>query len=42
MEVRIGVSQLTGRDFAAALETAIARSRPVLIEAKAVEPSEAE
>jgi hypothetical protein len=38
----IGVSQLTGRDFAAALDRAIARSRPVLIEAKAVEPPEAE
>jgi hypothetical protein len=36
----IGVSQLTGRDFAAALDRAIARSRPVLIEAKAVEPAE--
>jgi hypothetical protein len=34
----IGVSQLTGRDFAAALDRAISRSRPALIEAKAVEP----
>jgi hypothetical protein len=34
----IGVSQLTGKDFAAALDRAISRSRSVpLIEAKAVE-----
>jgi hypothetical protein len=39
----IFISSFTwGGDFAAALERAIARSRSVLIEAKAVEPSEAE
>jgi hypothetical protein len=38
----VSVAHLTGRDFAIALDRAIARSRPVLIEAKAVEPPEAE
>jgi hypothetical protein len=33
----VGVAHLTGRDFAAALDRAIDRSRPALIEAKAVE-----
>jgi hypothetical protein len=38
----VGVAHLTGQDFAIALDKAIARSRPVLIEAKAVEPQQAE
>jgi hypothetical protein len=38
----IGVASLTGRDFAAALDRAISRSRPVLIEATAVEPRQGE
>jgi hypothetical protein len=38
----VAVAQLTGADFASALDRAISRSRPVLIEAKAVEPTQAE
>jgi hypothetical protein len=35
----VAVASLTGRDLAAALDRAISRSRPVLIEARAVEPA---
>jgi hypothetical protein len=39
----VAVASLTGKDFAAALDRAISRSRSVpMIEAKAVEPSPAE
>jgi hypothetical protein len=34
----MALSQMTANDFAIALDRGIARSRPVLIEAKAVEP----
>jgi hypothetical protein len=38
----VAVASMSGKSFAAALDRAIARSRPLMIEAEAVEPPQAE